>query len=166
MAGKVYRRKRVVSADLSQVENCKTRAPPSWGEERRGYLSHRILLLLFEGKRKLERQILNGDAQHQLLRVLAAFEPHGPGNLIVRIDGSGLERQSANLQRGVDQHLLALLADGVVLGVLMLEQIIGRGSRWDERVFVARVGGAQCCRRLQRGQLRGSRRRLRPERPM
>ena len=39
-------------------------------------VSHRFLFLLFEGKRELEGLIADGNAQHQLLWVFAALEPH------------------------------------------------------------------------------------------
>src|SRR6266478_8150799 len=58
------------------------------GGKRRGvYRVRSLLFLLFEGKRKLERLILDGDAQHQLLRIFATFEPDGknPQQLMLRI---------------------------------------------------------------------------------
>ncbi len=73
-------------------------SPAFLGEERRGVHRVRALLfLLFEGKRKLERLILNGDSQHQLLRVFAALEPDGACNLVVGFDGCRFERKGEDL---------------------------------------------------------------------
>ena len=82
-----------VAAPYAEVvpENLTKRAPPPWGK--RGGAVYRVsvrLFLFFEGKREFERLIFNRNAQHQLLWIFAAFEPHRAGNFIAGLDGSGL----------------------------------------------------------------------------
>jgi len=49
------------------------------------------LFLMLEGKRELESLISDGNAEHELLRILAAFEPHGSGDLIAWFDACRLQ---------------------------------------------------------------------------
>src|SRR4029077_6652491 len=111
-------------------ESWRRKAPPFLGEERRGvYRVGALLFLLFEGKRKLECLILDGDAQHQLLWIFATLEPDRAGNLVVGFDGCRFERQGQDLLRSFVQSLFALQADGVFFSVLMLNDVVRRGSR-------------------------------------
>ena len=59
----------------------KEKAPPLWGKRGGAVFRDCVrLFLLFEGKRKLERLIFDGDAEHQLLQILATLEPDCAGN--------------------------------------------------------------------------------------
>ena len=88
-------------------DGLRRKAPPPGGREA-GRLSRWLFLfLLFEGKRKLDGPILDGDAQHQLLRILATFEPDGAGNLVVGPDGCIFEVQG--LLRCLVESLFPLL---------------------------------------------------------
>ena len=49
------------------------------------------LFLLSEGKRELESLISDGNAEHQLLGIFAAFEPDGSSDLIAWFDACRLK---------------------------------------------------------------------------
>src|SRR5882762_8935856 len=102
----------------------------------------RVSLFLLEGKRELESLISDGNAEHQLLRILAAFEPDGSGSFIAWFDGCRFQGQGEDLLRRIDEGLFALFAHGVFFSVLVLNDVVRRGHRRRQRRFVADAGSA------------------------
>src|ERR1700740_3294461 len=114
-------------------------SPAPLGEEAGPPFAIGRLFLLFEGKRKLEHFVFDGDAQHQVLRIFATLEPDCAGNLATGFDGCGLEREGPDLPRCVAESLFALLLHGIFFSTLLLNDVVRSGNRRRVRRFVADV---------------------------
>src|SRR5579863_6524699 len=94
-----------------------------------------FFFLLFEGKRKLEGLVFNWNAKYKLLWIFVAFEPDSAGDAIFGLNGGRLQRQRQNLLGGVVESSLTLLANGILLSILLANDVIGSGDRGREGGF-------------------------------
>ena len=123
----------------------KRNAPPPWGKRGGAFITFVLFyFLLFEGKRKLKRLILDGDAQHQFAgdfyHVRTTRRRH---NFVIRFDGCWFECQGQDLPGCIVESLFALHAHGIFFRVLLMLNDVVRSR---SQTALRRICSRRCWR--------------------